>query len=108
MKERAQRLGVPERMIEGMSNGGVRIGERGEKLGPVDDPRFTLGVAGPALAGSVGCRLARQKRRQRFINPVWLWCTWYRIAVERAPRKYHKPLTNTVSYGQLLTVENGR
>ena len=25
-----------------------------------------------------------------------------------APRKYHKPLTNAVSYGQLLTVENGR
>ena len=25
----------------------------------------------------------------------------------RAPRKYHKPLTNTVSYGQSLTVENG-
>jgi hypothetical protein len=24
-----------------------------------------------------------------------------------APRKYHKPLTNTVSYGQSLTVENG-
>ena len=46
MKERAQRLGVPERMIEGMSNGGVRIGERGEKLGPVDDPRFTLGPRG--------------------------------------------------------------
>src|ERR1017187_8104670 len=61
----------------------------------------------PALAGSVGCRLARQKRRQRFRNPVWLWCTWYRIAVVDVPRKYHKPLTNTVSYGQLLTGENG-
>jgi hypothetical protein len=36
-----------------------------------------------------------------------LWCTWYRITVIHAPRKYHKPLTNAVSYGQLLTVENG-
>src|ERR1019366_215318 len=65
-------------------------------------------ATGPALAGSVGCRLARQKRRQRGRKPVWLWCTWYRIVVVHAPRKYHKPLTNTVSYGQSLTVENGQ
>ena len=65
-------------------------------------------AARPDVAGSAGCRRVYQKRRYRGRNPVRLWCTWYRIAVERAPRKYHKPLTNTVSYGQLLTVENGQ
>jgi hypothetical protein len=65
-------------------------------------------AARPDLAGQRRRRLARQKRRQRVINPVWLWCSWYRIAVVDAPRKYHKPLTNVVGYGQLLTVENGR
>ena len=38
IEQRAQRLGVPEWIVEGVPDGLVRIGERRERLGPVDDP----------------------------------------------------------------------
>ena len=38
-KQRAQRLGVTEGIVEGMSDRLVGIGERSKGLGPVDDPR---------------------------------------------------------------------